>query len=896
MQRKGAIIMGEIECKVTVIVPIYNMEKYLRECLESLVCQTMDKESMEVLLIDDGSTDTSAIIMKEFEERYPHMKGFHKENEGLSMTRNYGIRRARGKYIMYLDADDTLTPETIEAVTDFFDEHYNEVDLVNYREIPVVNGEWKKTHFRYARLEDSGIYDLNLIENAFINQTRINICVKNAFEENILFDTDRNFRQEDQKYCTEVLRKKMKIGYCAEGIYLYRHQQESIVRTFFHAYYIFETTMAYWEKLFSSYTDEVPKYIQALYLNDISWKMICNILYPYHYEKDELSEAKRRVFALLDRVADEVILRHPGLDNFHRHYFISQKSNNEIQMLTTHPFGNEVDIATVVNHGEIIYTLKKIEVVLCDFKVVGNRVKLMAFLKSALFNYVEKPKVLLVKNRCSTETQEIPIRESSWGYYRTKERTNHFWLFNLDLETEGLTSFEFLVDVDGNRFHTLYYFMPNVYFSHKLERYHYYQNGTEYFYRSGVFYIKKDKAKEQREDEKRRMQLYRKSNKKVWLIRNFCNLKLNRYENVWLYHDCKGVEKDNAYFQFIHDFEIDDGVRRYYVVNDDIEKVKKLFTFKQRKYLVKFGSWKHKYLYLKAQKILTAYIEKNNYLPFDNYWNSVYLDVSNQAEVIYLQHGILHAHTPWKYSVDRIVAKEVISSKYEKKNLVENYCFREEDLIDCGMPRYDFIDVTEKPVNRVLFAPSWRKYLVGMVGTEWITTEGKFLNSQYFEETSAFLNSSELHDLLERHGLYLDFKLHPILKRYQHLYNIENDRVAFADDSVVQTQYKVFITDFSSFVFDFVYLEKPIIYFLPDEEMFRSGMHDYREIDIPFDEGFGDLAITAQDAIKCLSKVLENQCVPEQKYVDRMRDFFLHKDNSQRDRLYQALMKGQQQK
>lgn len=119
----------------------------------------------------------------------------------------------------------------------------------------------------------------------------------------------------------------------------------------------------------------------------------------------------------------------------------------------------------------------------------------------------------------------------------------------------------------------------------------------------------------------------------------------------------------------------------------------------------------------------------------------------------------------------------------------------------------------------------------------WVTTE-KISPVQVFEETSRFLNSAQLHDLLERHDFYLDFNLHPIFERYKHLYHITNDRVTLAESTVAVPQYKIFMTDFSSFVFDFVYVKKQIIYFLQDDEMFRSGMNDSREVDIPFEKGF----------------------------------------------------------
>ncbi len=877
--------MKDFEYKVTMIVPIYNMEDFLRDCLDSLVNQTISLSEMEILLIDDGSPDNSIDIMEEYAEKYPCMKILRKENEGLSMTRNYGIKHARGKYIMYIDADDRITPETVKSVTDFFDKHYDEVDLVSYKEIPVVNGEEGKPHYRYNMLVQSGVYDLNLMDNAFIAQTRVNVCVKNMGEDNVLFDTDREFRHEDQKYCTEILRKKMKLGYCSKGSYLYLHQPASIVRTYFYAYYIFEKTMKFWEDLFADYKDAVPNYIQALYLNDISWKTVRDILLPYHYEEKKFKEAKNRIKLLLNRVSDEVILRHPGVDNFHRQFFINLKDGNDIKLYSG------ANNLVVMNHDKVIYSTNKIQIILRSFQVRGNKIKIIAFLKSAAFNYVGKPVLYMIENRHYERPKKVALRESSWSYYRAKTKTNHFWLFQLEIDTNRVRSFEFKVEIDGKRFDASYHFMPQVYFNRKYKRTSYFKDGMEYRFHRGRFYIGKADPEKEREQLKKIRNKYRKSNKRLWMFRNICSRKIAGYDNVWLYYDCKGVRKDNGYYQFIHDFDKKDGVSRYYIVNDDLDKVKDLFTAKQRRHLVRFGSTFHKFLFLKARKIITAYIEENNYIPFKRKEYMSYMDVNSQADIIYLQHGVLHAHVPWKYSLDRLgIEKEVISTHYEKENLIQNYCFSEKSLIPCGMPRYDYIDPAEESVNRILFAPSWRKYLVGMDETGWITTEGKFLQSKFFEETTRFLNSEELQKLLEEHDFYLDFKLHPILERYKHLYKITNSRVTMAESVISETKYKIFMTDFSSFVFDFVYLEKPIVYFLPDDEMFRAGMNDYREIDIPFEDAFGDLALTAEEAVDALRKVFGNGCKPEEKYAAKMKNFFFYKDNAQRDRLYQALI------
>ncbi len=90
--------------EVSVIVPVWNMESYLERCLDSLGCQ--DFESMEILLIDDGSTDASGEICRRYENRSGKFRYFRKENGGLSDARNYGIRKAAGKWIAFVDSDD----------------------------------------------------------------------------------------------------------------------------------------------------------------------------------------------------------------------------------------------------------------------------------------------------------------------------------------------------------------------------------------------------------------------------------------------------------------------------------------------------------------------------------------------------------------------------------------------------------------------------------------------------------------------------------------------------------------------------------------------------------------------------------------------------------------------
>ena len=103
------------EIKVSVIVPVYNTEKYLIRCLESLVNQTLNE--MEVLVVDDGSTDSSPLILEKYIARFPdRIRVIHKENGGQATARNMGIREARGKYIGFTDSDDYVDNHMFEEM------------------------------------------------------------------------------------------------------------------------------------------------------------------------------------------------------------------------------------------------------------------------------------------------------------------------------------------------------------------------------------------------------------------------------------------------------------------------------------------------------------------------------------------------------------------------------------------------------------------------------------------------------------------------------------------------------------------------------------------------------------------------------------------------------------
>ena len=114
------------------IVPVYNGEKYLKDCLDSLLCQNVSYDEYEIICINDGSKDNSSHILDEYANKYQNVKVIHKENEGVSIARNIGIDLAKGKYIWFVDCDDVIRANCLGKLFNLMTEYKPEVFRLNY--------------------------------------------------------------------------------------------------------------------------------------------------------------------------------------------------------------------------------------------------------------------------------------------------------------------------------------------------------------------------------------------------------------------------------------------------------------------------------------------------------------------------------------------------------------------------------------------------------------------------------------------------------------------------------------------------------------------------------------------------------------------------------------------
>jgi len=885
--------MANFKFRVSVIVPVYKVEKYLRECIDSLLMQTIDEGEMEILLINDGSPDNSLEICEEYAALYDFIKVFSKENEGLSATRNFGIRNANGKYLMYLDSDDSFSPEVVKNCADFFDKHYEEIDIVTYKEQAYRYGDKLPLHFRYQYFKETGVYDL--YEYPYIIQTRINICVKNVKENNIFFIEDVVVSQEDQEYNSLILKDKMKIGYVNKGEYRYRKDNDtSIMATKFNPILLFEIATTFFENMFVQFNGAVPAYYQTMLIHDLNWKIGGNKLFPYHYEKEEFDVAVNRVKNLLSMVDADTILNFPACTIFMKHYLLSLKPN-----LNAAFFADTKEFSLIAN-GESLYNRDFMEMILHRMRIENGRIHMIAFAKSPVYNYVDGNLYAVVngdfENRIKLETFL-----SSHGYFETFTSISRFQGFHFEIDLYGdsgdnsetkIKSLQIEAEFDGCFYPgKAYWYMPLSVFDRKSNRMSFISEDVRITFKDNAFYFEKcfDPYNEKLKDNL----INKSTNLNVFMLRQNA-IHLSERKKIWLYSDLYTVMFDNGYWQFLHDFEKDDGVERYYIYTKPLDEIRHLFEEKHLKYLIEWKSDKHKLYYLAAEYIFSAFFGISPVSPFNgSAEETLYTDIKH-SKVVYLQHGVLHADFRTKNDAEKCsVDKIVVSSQMEYDVYKSIYHYRDCDIIPTGMARYDNIKAKKTKSKKILYAPSWRNYFTtSPTPSEWVLKSEAFTKSSYYTKITDFLQSEILAEILKRYDFTLHFKPHPILlnNNAHSLFDIESDRIHIIQGDVNEGDYRVFITDISSYVFDFVYLKRAILYFMPDMDEFKCGMNHYRQLHLPLEEGFGELTEDPEAAVAALEKILSNNCVPEEKFRKRMNEFFLPMgDNC--ERLYQALIK-----
>ena len=257
---------------VTLLVPVYNTEKYIKRCLESIINQTY--KHLEIILIDDGSTDSSSKICDDYAKKDSRIEVFHKENQGSSAEKNFGLSIAKGKYISFVDSDDYLEPTIIEKLVKKIESNQSDIAICNFFPNNTTNLEETFTSRQALTY---------IMDKKYFRGYNWNKLYKRELAKDIQFCTDI-YMAEDLLFNCKYLLKAKKCSYIDEKLYHYNcDNNNSISNSKLSKKYL--TIIDSYYGLVNLYKENKIEYLPYLYIDE--FKVCCDIIYKNSLIKDK---------------------------------------------------------------------------------------------------------------------------------------------------------------------------------------------------------------------------------------------------------------------------------------------------------------------------------------------------------------------------------------------------------------------------------------------------------------------------------------------------------------------------------------------------------------------------------------------------------------------------------
>lgn len=218
------------ECLVSVVVPVYNSKLYLRKCLDSLVNQTM--REIEIIAVDDGSTDGSSHILDEYADDYPNLIVIHQFNQGQGTARNTGVSLAHGKYIGFVDSDDYVDATMYDRLYSLVSGSSADIAVCKANTVDM-NGVVGRPLDMWNKYGDVVLDRHDFLKRDFLN----NECSPVLWDKLIKGDVVRRHpstdlrRGQDFVALIDYMSEVEKVAFTSEALYYYRHHPNSVMST-----------------------------------------------------------------------------------------------------------------------------------------------------------------------------------------------------------------------------------------------------------------------------------------------------------------------------------------------------------------------------------------------------------------------------------------------------------------------------------------------------------------------------------------------------------------------------------------------------------------------------------------------------------------------------------------
>lgn len=878
----------------SIVIAIYNSEEYIDKTLNSVLTQDFDFSKIQLILVDDGSTDNSYEICKSYALKYPsNITLIHKKNGGVSQARNVGTLFATGKYINYLDSDDLFSSNVCSEVYNFFEANQNKTDVVTIK-VSLFGDKNGNTWFNKKFEKGNRIINLFKEPAIYLNSTN-NTFFHRRIKNQLFFDESLTIA-EDLKVVNTALMNKYTLGVINTCEYYYRIRNNgSLVSTAKRKevwYFTYLEKVFFWlyEKSVKQ-TGRFLEFLQYTLLRELYNRINNNVeCVDVINDKDLLESYKNNLFKALSLIDDKVIKNNNFLNTDFMLYIFSKKYGvPTIELIDEDihfKWNEDIDIVKKLYACYELCSVKNNKLILEGYVVVnniqydlkniglnlkiGNEVNQIPFIEGTKNDLLAFADEYILYRKYFKITLPLPKEKIKLNLSLSLEE------LNLPIQIYG---YEKWFGVDKS--------LPESYF---------YQKRFLLTIEESILCVNKGSRFTALKHERRFLKRLRHESKKEPIYKKTYKLRLYyllgrliHLRKIWIVSDrcINAGDNGEAFYFYMKKKKM---INTYFALNSDSSAYPKLK--KRGAKLLAINSVKYKKKCLLADKIISAHFDHSELIPIE----APYLnDIKAKKMHVFLQHGITKDDVSKFYNRKRQkIDCFVTAANPEYLSILNNSnYFCDQNIVKLtGFPRYDILE--SKPEKIILIMPTWRNNLISFEhNSKNPKIDKNFTSSPYYTFFHSLLNDERLRKITSELGYKIYYFPHSNMVATNCFFeDIPGIKIIEGNERNYNSMFSkasIMVTDYSSTAFDFAYLRKPIIYCQKDSVEFfhhhtyTKGYFDYEQ------DGFGRVTKEIDETVDEIISLLNNQCVLDEKYLKRINDFFYYSDKENCKRVYKVI-------
>lgn len=886
-------IIKKNNVKVNCIIPVFNVARYLNDAVNSLIVQSFGFDNINVIIVNDGSTDNTEELILEYQKNYDNIYYIYQYNKGVSSARNTGLKFCENnlpsEYTCFLDGDDKYGKTHIEETITFLENSESSNNNSNLHLVPDVVFIPIRFFEKTSKIQHeclainrvaTGIIDLS---SGYFFFSNVNAALfKTECLDGERFDEKLTI-SEDAQFLIKILLKKNCAGWLNNEILFYnlrkRVDESSAIDNADTSPDLYNRIKIY-KDVFKQYltnSGTIPRLVQSSILYDIHWFKSLNSDPEKHNINFDVDKGLDDIKFIIQHIDDD-LLDQEYIPYWYKAFFKEIKHGNfhvKDGLIEPSFFCGNYYFEPLAGNLQIQW-----------INQVDNQIKISGFFVKPEYNDIH----LVVK----MQNKSFKVN-TMYSYHNDKK-------YFLGREIFPARDFEIVLKLPNfyysNEVKLSFYFEYNDKLIAPIEIVHgwtsrFYQENKIFIGQNVIiediglcngFLIKKIKNNQTIESS---LLPYNSDYKDSYLISRYIEY-FQEYRNkrIWLFIDRPTTIGDNAEALFRYCVRKKDGIEKYFVVPD----VSYISQFKgMKKRVIIFGSFEYKFLLMFAEKVISSitffeYINTNTNIPAWEFKKMV--QALSSPQQVFLQHGVTKDYgiiDDYLNSTIRNIDLLITTTRKEYDLFLTSRAgFKRNQVKLTGFPRYDLL--SNNCEKLIVFMPTWRK----KYSNDDDSYNERFKFSELCNTINSFISNESLHSILEQNNFRFILKIHPKMQIqlqdfiFTDLIEIVCNEISYNE---LYEKASILVTDYSSTAFDFAYLKKPVIYYqkvLPEYEQ-DTKLFDYQN------DGFGEVFYNEEDVINNLLEIINTDCQMSDKYIRRVEDYFAFFDRNNSYRVYKEI-------